>query len=451
MLGRLFARSEERALTYQALWGSDHWGGEETWSGTAVSQATAMQMEAVYACIKLYADTISTLPAMSYIRIGGERKPYFPRPAWLDDPGVDGRTWVDYVATGIVSYFITGEWLTRIYRNTRGEAVALQVMNPADWEVYRDGNADIKYRWLRGSVILGRNDVLHMPDLLVPGGLRGISRIDELKQDLGLNKALTEFAARFFGNGSITTGIIETPAMVDPAQAREIKRGFEASHKSAGKAHGVGVLGGGAKWTKTGVDPEQAQMLGSRAAAVESVARIFRVPPHKLGVTTPGAMSYASVEQNNIAFAQDSLRPLIRKIEDAHSRLLPGGAFIRLNMDAVLRADTATRYSAYSQALQSGWASTNEVRKLEDLPAVEGGDVLRVPQSNIDLPSASIVETEKNVAMAVELINAGADPEATLKAFGLPAIAWTEPAASSPDPGSPQAMPMTDPNAGSAQ
>ena len=217
------------------------------------------------------------------------------------------------------------------------------------------------------------------------------------------------------------------PQTLTAEQSLQVARVYENQHKSVRKSHKVGVLGGGAKWIKTGVDPDEAQMLESRQASIESVARIFRVPPHKLGVTTPGAMSYASVEQNNIAFAQDSLRPLIHKIEVAHSRLLPGGAFLRLNMDAVLRADTSTRYTAYSTALQSGWASINDVRRLEDLSSIDGGDALRVPLANVDLSAANVVETEKNVAMAVALINAGADPEQTLAAFGLPPIEFTEP------------------------
>ena len=210
MLGRLLGGGEKRFVSSASLFGVNvgDWGGSQTWAGSPVSQATALQMEAVYACIKLYADTISTLPAAPFVRLRGERRPT-SRPSWIDDPGVDGRTWADYVATGIVSYFIAGEWLSRVYRNTMGEPVALQVLNPADWEVSRNGANDIIYRWsLDGDVVLGRDDVLHMPDLLLPGGLRGVSRIDELKQDFGLARALTEFAARFFGQGSVSTGII---------------------------------------------------------------------------------------------------------------------------------------------------------------------------------------------------------------------------------------------------
>lgn len=446
MLGRLFGRGESRDMTYQQLWLRDEWPSNESWSGAHVDQLTALTIDTVYACVRIYTDTVSTLPVAPYYRSNGERKPWGPRPIWLDDPGVDGLSWTDYVQQGMVSLLLDGNWFTRIYRNTRGEVVALKVLNPLKVEVRRDGSGDVEYWWDTTTRIPAR-DILHITELRLPGDLRGVSRIAQLKQTLGLSRALDEFSSRFFSGGSVSSGIITTPAMVNADQAKEIKRAFEEGHKGLGKSHRVGVLGGGSQWVKTGVDPDEAQMLESKRFSVESIAKVFSVPLHMLQVATPGAMSYASVEQNAIQWVTQSLRPYVHKVEMAHTKLLPQGVFIRMNMDALLRGDTASRYSAYSQALQSGWASINDVRRLEDMAPVDGGDVTRVPLANVDLPAANIVETEKNVAMAVQLITAGADPEETLKAFGLPVIPWTESPASAPDPGSPQDMPMTDPGA----
>jgi hypothetical protein len=226
------------------------------------------------------------------------------------------------------------------------------------------------------------------------------------------------------------------PQTLTAEQAKEVARAYESQHKGVRKSHKVGVLGGGAKWVKTGVDPDEAQMLESKQFAVESVARTFRVPLHKLQVATPGAMSYASVEANDLAWSKDSLRPYIDKIERAHTKLLPPGVFARLNMDAVQRADITTRYAAYGSMLINGWGSINDARRYEDMAAIPGGDAIRVPLTNVDLAAAQVVEQEKNVAMAVELINAGADPAETLAAFGLPAITFAEPP-EMPDPTEP--------------
>jgi HK97 family phage portal protein len=273
--------------------------------------------------------------------------------------------------------------------------------------------------------VISYKDMLHITELRRPGALKGISRIDEARQTLGLASALEEFSARFFGQGSVTSGIIETPASLTAEQAMELKTAFEATHKGLSKSNRVGVLGGGGVFKKTGVDPNEAQMLESRQFAVEEIARLFRVPLHLLQVATPGAMSYASVEQNGIQFAQYTLRPYITKIETAYSTLLPGGAFIRFNMDALMRGDLTSRFAAYSTGQQSGFLSVNDIHRLEDMRPADGGDEYRVPLANVNLSAANIVETDKKTMMAQRLINSGFDPAETLTMLGLPPIAHT--------------------------
>jgi len=440
MLGRLLGSGDENrtGMSYQQLWMNDQWSGGNTWAGTPITQTTALQIDTVYACIRLYADTISTLPIAAFRRENGERRPWGPRPVWMDDVGVWGLSWSDYVQQGLVSLLLDGNWFTKVYRRATssdegpaGSVIGLHVLDPTRVQVEANGAGDVVYLW-DGQRIDG--DVLHLTELRLPGQLRGVSRIDELKQTLGLTRALDEFSSRFFSNNAAVSGVIEAPAVVTAPQAKEILDSWETAHKGLKKSNRPGFLGGGATFKKISVDPDEAQMLQSKQFAVESVARVFRVPLHKLQVATPGAMSYASVEANDLAWGKDSLRPYIDKIERAHTTLLPQGVFARINMDAVHRADIATRSASYSTGLQSGYYSLNDVRRLEDLPAIEGGDVPRVPLTNVDLPAANVVETEKNVAMAVELINAGADPAETLEAFGLPSITFTEPPAVKPTP-----------------
>jgi hypothetical protein len=143
-----------------------------------------------------------------------------------------------------------------------------------------------------------------------------------------------------------------------------------------------------------------------------------------LGITT-GGMSYNSVEQQNINFVTHTLRPYIAKMEDAYSTLLPNGAFIRFNVDGLLRGDFATRMNGYSIGSQAGFLSVNDIRGFEDLQPVDGGDVYRVPLANVDLGAASLVETDKRVTMAQKLILSGFDPAGVLTALGLPSISHT--------------------------
>ena len=177
---------------------------------------------------------------------------------------------------------------------------------------------------------------------------------------------------------------------------------------------------------KTSVQPNEAQSLESRQYSVEQIARLFKCPPSLLSVTTPGAMSYASVEQNAIQFVTHCLRPHIVKIEDAYSqKLLPGTAFMSFNVNGLLRGSTIDRFSAYSQGLTAGFFSVNDVRKFEDMPPVDGGDVNRVPLANVDLDAANLTELEKKASIVQRLIFSGYDPAAILEFLGLPDITHT--------------------------
>jgi len=260
----------------------------------------------------------------------------------------------------------------------------------------------------------------------LPGDLRGRSRIELVKENLGLSKALEEFAARFFGQGSHTSGIIEFPGNLTREQAKSLVDGFEEGHKGLRRAHRPGILFGGAKYTTTSVAPDDSQFLQSRQFAVEEILRAFRVPPSMAGVLQPGAQAYASVEMNGIHFVMHTLRPYVTKIEDGYSRILDGrGAFLKFNLDGLMRGDFGSRVAGYSSALQAGWMSINDVRRFEDLRPADGGDTYRVPLANVDLGAAGLTELDRKTSMAQRLINSGFEPSAVLKSLDMDAIKHT--------------------------
>jgi HK97 family phage portal protein len=429
MLGKLLGGQpiEERNLSYQQVWGSGiDVSGFATWAGTVVNQKNALEIGAAYACVRLLSDTISTLPVDTFIRRDGNRLPFRPRPAWVYEPEGPGSSRIEYYKQIVVSMLLSHGAVVQILRNGAGEIVALQPLDPTRVDIRRNPGTRLREFVIDGGqAILPGEDVLYIPEMRRPGSLKGVSRVDELKQTLGLAKALDEFASRYFSNGANTSGIIEFPGNLTQEQAKDLVDSFEAGHKGLKKAHRPGVLSGGAKFTKTGSDGEQAQMLQSRQFAVEEVARVFRVPPSMIGLNTPGAMSYASVEHNAIQFTRYSLTPLIAAIEEAHNRLLPGDSFLRVNMDGLLRGDSATQAQVFSTALQAGYMSVNEARGLMDMRPVDGGDAPRVPLANIAVNSASIVEERERVEMASKLVQSGYDPAAVLAALGLPAMAHT--------------------------
>ena len=424
MLSRLLGDgNESRAISTQSLFALGDGFSVTTNSGTVITEKDSLKIEAVYACVRMISDSISTLPVDTFLRLDGTRRPFRPRPMWLDNPE-SGVTRIEHFQQVLVSLMLNGNSFTRIVRDDQGVA-ALIVLNPQRVECSRDRVTRRPIYVYENRDVIQAEDMIHITELRLPGEMRGISRIDFMKENLGLAKALEEFAARFFGQGSSASGIIEFPGNLTREQAKDLVSGFEEGHKGLRRSHRPGVLFGGAKFTKTTVDNDSAQFLESRRFAVEEIARIFRVPPSMLGVTTPGAMSYASVEQNGIQYVTHTLRPYIEKIEEGYSRLLDGRAFMKFNVDGLLRGDQASRYSAFSTGIQSGFLSINDIHRLEDMSPVEGGDSYRVPLANVDINAANLAEIDRKVLMAQRLITTGFDPADVLAKLGLPAMMHT--------------------------
>ena len=428
MLGRLFGGQEveSRDLSYQQIWGAGlDVSTLQTWAGTSVSINNATQIGAVYACTRLLADTISSLPVDTFIRRDGNRLPFRPRPAWVYEPEGPGSSRVEYFKQVVVSMLLSHGAVIQVVRGGNGDVVALQPLDPTRVMVRRNPQTRGREFVIDGKTVLPGDQVLYICEMRKPGSVMGTSRIEEVKNTLGLAKALDEFASRYFSNGANAGGIIEFPGNLTQEQAKDVVEAFEAGHKGLRKSHKPGVLSGGAKFQKIGSDAEQAQMLESRQFAVEEIARVFRVPPSMIGLNTPGAMSYASVEHNAIQFVRYSLTPLITAIEEAHNRLLTGDAFMRVNMDGLLRGDSATQAQVFSTAMQAGYMSVNDVRGLMDMRPVDGGDLPRVPLANISVGAASLIEEAQRVDMASKLVQSGYDPAQVLSALGLPAIGHT--------------------------
>ena len=428
MLGRLFGGQEveSRDLSYQQIWGAGlDVSTLQTWAGTSVSINNATQIGAVYACTRLLADTISSLPVDTFIRRDGNRLPFRPRPAWVYEPEGPGTSRVEYYKQVVVSMLLSHGAVIQIIRGGNGDVVALQPLDPTRVTVRRNAATRGREFVIDGKTVLPGDQVLYICEMRKPGSVMGTSRIEEVKNTLGLAKALDEFASRYFSNGANAGGIIEFPGNLTQEQAKDVVEAFEAGHKGLRKSHKPGVLSGGAKFQKIGSDAEQAQMLESRQFAVEEIARVFRVPPSMIGLNTPGAMSYSSVEHQAIQFVRYSLVPLITAIEEAHNRLLTGDAFMRVNMDGLLRGDSATQAQVFSTAMQAGYMSVNDVRGLMDMRPVDGGDLPRVPLANISVGAASLIEEAQRVDMASKLVQSGYDPAQVLSALGLPAIGHT--------------------------
>jgi HK97 family phage portal protein len=423
MLGNL--SGESRAISFQSIWGAGDLTSYETQSSAYVDYNTSLTVNAVWACVSLISDTVSALPVDTYIRRDGIAYPFRPKPSWVNKPDLAMPS-VAFWQQCMISLLVDGNAFVRLFRDDAGTIVNMVVMNPLNVQVSRNALGQKFYTsTAESNKVLTSDDMLHISgSILMPGEFRGKSPIDTLKENIGLAISLESFAARFFGQGTLTQGVIEYPGALTAEQAENLAKSFDRMHKGYRKAHKTGILSGGAVFKPTTIANDQAQMLDSRRLAVEDVARAYRVPTDMIGLNN-GGQSYNSIEQKQIAFVTHTLRPWLAKLEDAFSTLLPDGAYLAFSTDDLLRGDYATRIEGYAKLLQNGVLSTNEVRRKENMRPIEGGDVVRVPLTNVDINAASLTEDETKVDMAQKLIALGFVPEDVLKSLGLTPIAHT--------------------------
>lgn len=426
MFEKLF---DTRSVPYQTIFASGDSVEFGNLSGTSVNSETVFQVNAVYSAVSLIADTISTLPLGAFYKFNGARLPFFNAPSWVQQPDVDLPKNAFYGSI-IVSLLLDGNAFVRVFSNAKGEVVNLVVLNPHSVEIKRNGLGRLMFKVEGEKTPLTADEVVYIPDLLKPGSIRGISRVEALKENFGLAMALEKFAATFFGQGTNLAGVIEFPGNLTQEQSENLRNGFDKGHAGWRRGHKTGVLSGGAQWKSTQIDPDKSTLVESRNQAVADVARIFNIPPHLLAL--PGTNSYASVEQTNLAWVTHGLRPIVSRLEDAFTPLLrrfDGGqnAFLRFNLDGLLRADLQTRISSYSVGLQAGFLSINDVRTLEDLPPIEdpSASTVRVPLANVNLDAATLGAEDKKVTMAQRLIASGFKPDEVLSVLGLPPITHT--------------------------
>ena len=426
MLNNLF---EKRAISFQTVWGSGDFVDIQSLSGTIVNADTAMQLNAVFSAVSLISDTVATLPVDAYVRSQGTRRALRPRPAWVTKPDID-TTKEAFYGSAIVSLLLEGNVFIRVFRNRRGEIVNMNVLNPLDVTIKRNGVGRILFNVKGEEKGLTSEDIIFIPDVVKPGQLRGISRVDALKENFGLAQALENYASKFFGSGTHTSGVLEVPGNLTAEQAKTMQEAFDSRHKGWGRAHKTAIITGGAAYKPTNVPNDQAQFLDSRRMAVEDVARAFNIPPHLLGL--PGTNTYASVEQNNIAFVTHTLRPIAQKLEGALTALLSQetgleAAFVKFSLDGLLRADINSRTESYARGLQSGYYNINDVRRFEDLEPIDdpSADTVRVPLANVNVDASDLSAMTQKVEMAQRLIQVGFDPADVMAKLELPAIGHT--------------------------
>ena len=390
-------------------------------SGKPVNERSAMQMTAVYSCVRILAEAIAGLPLhlYKYTESGGKEKAC-DHPLYLllhDEPNPEMSSFV-FRETLMTHLLLWGNAYAQIIRNGKGEVIALYPLMPNKMTVDRDENGHLYYTYQRAneeahtmegtSVILKPYDVLHIPGLGFDG-LVGYSPIAMAKNAIGMAIACEEFGAKFFANGAAPSGVLEHPGTIkDPTRVRDAWQSQFGGSSNSGK---VAVLEEGMKYTPISISPEQAQFLETRKFQINEIARIFRVPPHMVGDLEKS--SFSKIEQQSLEFVKYTLDPWVIRWEQSMTRALltlddKKEYFIKFNLEGLLRGDYQSRMNGYSIARQNGWMSANDIRELENLdriPAELGGDLYLINGNMLPLGNAGAfanINTDKEVSESNE-------------------------------------------------
>jgi HK97 family phage portal protein len=365
----------------------------------------------------------------AWIRRDGQKLLMRPKPDWVNRPDISFVDRTPFISSIISSLMLDGNAFIRVFRDREGLPVNLTVLNPTKIKVKRNGVGRVLFEYEEDQKTYNSDQILHIVESVMrPGQIRGVSRVEAMKDALGLGLALDSYAQRFFGQGATGNFAITVPGSLTPEQAKQMADSVDNRHGGWRKSSKTIVMHSGADISDIGVDPERSQSLESRRMFVEDVCRLYSIPTHMMSL--PGTNTYSSIEQTQIEFVTLGLRPYVALIENALSSLLqiyPNGmgAFVELNMAALLRGDINSRASAASVGIQGGWLTINDVRQSEGLSKIDGGDVLRVPLANVSIDAADLSATDKRVTMAQKLLQVGFEPDAVLSALGLPSIAHT--------------------------
>lgn len=365
----------------------------------AGSAGGVLGLAAAWACVNLLAGTIASLPLMVYrTDMQGRRTVAGDHPLYRvlhDSPNAD-QTALDFWEFVCACLEMHGNSYCEVERGNDGRVIALSPpMLPETMHVQRLGNGDLQYRWSNGGRerVETQNRVLHIRGF---GGspLGGMSTLSFGRHAFGMARSINQAAAATFRNGVRPSGVMLTDKAFQAGQRKEAEDLLQQKYAGAVNAGVPMLLDNGLKWQSISINPEDAQMLESRAFSVEEICRFFGVPPHMVGHTEKATSWGTGLEQQTLGFQKFTLRRRLKRIEMALEKQLlsprdrTDGITIEFNLEGLLRADSAARAAFYQSMTNMGAMTINEVRALENMPPVPGGDVPRMQMQNVPITEA---------------------------------------------------------------
>lgn len=395
---RLALKAAEAVVRNLTVREPDGWTdpGAQSDSGEVVTSDNVLGLSAVWACVNLLSGTIASLPLMVYRREGDRRTVARDHPLYRvlhDSPNYD-QTAVDYWEFACASIELQGNAYSRVERSG-GRVVGLHPVAPGPVNVRRLADGTLEYRWSEDGKSFVETDrtMFHIRGF---GGnpLGGMSTLRFGRQAFGLARAIDRSASAMFRNGLRPSGTLTFAEWLTPEQRALAEAVLAERFASAMNSGRPMILEGGTKWDTLTINPDDAQMLESRGFSVEEACRFFGVPPFMIGHTEKSTSWGTGIEQQTLGFQKFTLRRRCKRIEQAAEKQLltpqdrAAGITIEFNLEGLLRADSAGRARFYQQMTGIGAMTINEVRALENLPPVDGGDVARVQMQNVSIADA---------------------------------------------------------------
>lgn len=352
--------------------------GNESKTGIEVTETTAMQLSAVFGAVRVISETIASLPwGVKTLQndIVKDAKDH-PVNKLIHAPN---KMMTDFTLREVCQAHLClhGNAFIVIKRDEAGNAVRLIPVHPSRVaiKVYQDE----KFYTVDQKETFDDSEVIHLVGLSFDG-IQGKSVIEAARESIGLGLAADRFGGSFFGNGANISAVLSHPAKLSDEAYNRLMRSWTQRNSGLDNAHKTAILEEGMKVEKMSISPSESQFLETRQFSVVDIARFFRIPLAYLG-SIENSSTRANIEEQGIQFQRNTILPWVRRWESEINRKLfiDESYYIRFNMEGLLRGDIKSRYEAYTKGRQWGWHSANDVRRMENMAPIEGGDVYLQP------------------------------------------------------------------------
>lgn len=381
-------------------WNSWNILGGQIHSKRNVTPKGSLAYPVVYACVNLISSDLATMPFGVYEeKVNGSQKAFKHDQYYLlkKRPHKFYST-VQYRKALVANYLLWGNGYAKIHRNKSSRPIAYEIIKPNQIEPLIN-NGELFYKNYQTGEVIHYMDMIHIADLSFDG-LRGFSKISIASESIDLGKSSIEFSNDFLDNGAHLSGYIKLDSKLSAKGQKSLKKSFLGAYQGRSNTGGLGVLEQGAEYKpfEYSMPLSDAQLLESRKFQVEEIARIFNVPPHKIGHLEKS--SFNNIEQQNIEYVQNTLSPISVLIEMEHDCKIfrereQNTHFTKIELKGLLRGDVKTRTEYYKAMVDRGVLSPNEIRQKEDMPTYEGGDMKILPLNFVSVENFDNPEFRK--------------------------------------------------------